>query len=192
MSIWPTIERFIARTRLRRAGDAGRRARLEPARGRRPHGGAARTAASPERSAAARWNGGRSPRRRRCWRGREDFRRLDKALGPDLGQCCGGRVLLTLERFDAAIATVSRRWRERRTRGRVGHACAASRPHGRPVRHVAAPGESTRAATCLRVKLRDGRIVERFGEDADAALSVRRGPCRPRAWSWRSRRCRLP
>ena len=26
---------------------------------------------------------------------------LDKALGPDLGQCCGGRVLLTIERFDA-------------------------------------------------------------------------------------------
>src|SRR6478752_4051393 len=30
----------------------------------------------------------------------QDFRRLDKALGPDLGQCCGGRVRLTLERFD--------------------------------------------------------------------------------------------
>src|SRR4029077_12563177 len=28
--------------------------------------------------------------------------RLDRALGPDLGQCCGGRVLLTIERFGAA------------------------------------------------------------------------------------------
>src|SRR5881628_2922453 len=27
--------------------------------------------------------------------------RLDRALGPDLGQCCGGRVLLTIERFGA-------------------------------------------------------------------------------------------
>src|ERR1700754_3596591 len=24
---------------------------------------------------------------------------LERALGPDLGQCCGGRVLLTLEKF---------------------------------------------------------------------------------------------
>src|SRR5437588_11311025 len=30
------------------------------------------------------------------------FARLDKALGPDLGQCCGGRVLLTIERFGTA------------------------------------------------------------------------------------------
>jgi len=29
-------------------------------------------------------------------------RRLDKALGPDLGQCCGGRAVVTLERFVAA------------------------------------------------------------------------------------------
>src|SRR5580698_4301129 len=29
------------------------------------------------------------------------YRRLDKALGPELGQCCGGRVLVTLERLGA-------------------------------------------------------------------------------------------
>src|ERR1700722_18167026 len=29
------------------------------------------------------------------------YRRLDKALGPELGQCWGGRVLVTLERFGA-------------------------------------------------------------------------------------------
>src|SRR5260370_5089650 len=29
------------------------------------------------------------------------FRRLNKALGPELGQCCGGRVVVTLERFGA-------------------------------------------------------------------------------------------
>src|SRR6202043_2602926 len=28
------------------------------------------------------------------------FRRINKALGPELGQCCGGRVVLTLERFE--------------------------------------------------------------------------------------------
>ena len=30
------------------------------------------------------------------------YRRLNKALGPELGQCCGGRVVVTLERFGAA------------------------------------------------------------------------------------------
>ena len=30
------------------------------------------------------------------------LRRIDKALGPDLGQCCGGRVIVTLERFEAS------------------------------------------------------------------------------------------
>src|SRR5579872_6201608 len=33
--------------------------------------------------------------------GRSSFRRLSKALGPELGQCCGGRVVVTLERFAA-------------------------------------------------------------------------------------------
>jgi xanthine dehydrogenase accessory factor len=32
--------------------------------------------------------------------GSNRMRRLDKALGPDLGQCCGGRVVLMLERLE--------------------------------------------------------------------------------------------
>lgn len=35
-------------------------------------------------------------------RGQGAARRIDRALGPDLGQCCGGRVLLDLETFTAA------------------------------------------------------------------------------------------
>jgi xanthine dehydrogenase accessory factor len=31
----------------------------------------------------------------------ESDKTIDKALGPDLGQCCGGRVLLTLKRYGA-------------------------------------------------------------------------------------------
>lgn len=33
--------------------------------------------------------------------GRGPLRRLDMALGPDLGQCCGGRAVVTIETFDA-------------------------------------------------------------------------------------------
>jgi xanthine dehydrogenase accessory factor len=33
--------------------------------------------------------------------GRGPLRRLDMALGPDLGQCCGGRAVVTVETFDA-------------------------------------------------------------------------------------------
>ncbi|MGP9821204.1 xanthine dehydrogenase accessory protein XdhC [Salinarimonas sp. NSM] len=32
--------------------------------------------------------------------GRGPLRRLDMALGPDLGQCCGGRAVVTVETFD--------------------------------------------------------------------------------------------
>lgn len=32
--------------------------------------------------------------------GRGPMRRLDVALGPDLGQCCGGRAVVTIETFD--------------------------------------------------------------------------------------------
>lgn len=34
--------------------------------------------------------------------GRPVTRRIDRALGPDLGQCCGGRVVLDIEVFTAA------------------------------------------------------------------------------------------
>ncbi|GGK36845.1 xanthine dehydrogenase accessory protein XdhC [Salinarimonas ramus] len=33
--------------------------------------------------------------------GRGPMRRLDMALGPNLGQCCGGRAIVTVETFDA-------------------------------------------------------------------------------------------
>ncbi len=37
-------------------------------------------------------------------------RRLDRALGPDLGQCCGGRVILDIETFTPAdLATLEAR-----------------------------------------------------------------------------------
>ena len=61
--------------------------------------------------------------------------RLDKALGPDLGQCCGGRVLLTIEQFGAgdraSIATAG----AGRTGRRADHDC--DRRQRRPPDRVA-------------------------------------------------------
>ena len=91
------------------------------------------------------------------------YRRLDKALGPELGQCCGGRVLVTLERFGAADLD------------RVGRLAAAERAGGFTT--LAEPGHPTArmiaapdiiAPGVRYAQLADGRIVERFGADVTA------------------------
>lgn len=50
--------------------------------------------------------------------GRGPARFHDYALGPDLGQCCGGRVVISVETFDPsdrdALATLAAREREGR------------------------------------------------------------------------------
>ena len=87
------------------------------------------------------------------------FHRLSKALGPELGQCCGGRVAVTLERFD------------RRDLDRVRGFAAAERA-GRFLT-ISEPGQPTRRSLARDfsdgpgyVALPDKRIAERFGEDA--------------------------
>jgi xanthine dehydrogenase accessory factor len=91
------------------------------------------------------------------------YRRLDKALGPELGQCCGGRVLVTLERFGAADLE------------RVGRLATAERAGGFTT--LAEPGHPTMRMTASPdlipagvryAQLADGRIVERFGADVTA------------------------
>ena len=91
------------------------------------------------------------------------YRRLDKALGPELGQCCGGRVLVTLERFGAADVD------------RIGRLAAAERagefttlaePAHPTVRMTAAPDLIPLGVRYAQ--LADGRIVERFGADVTA------------------------
>ncbi|HZY21296.1 MAG TPA: XdhC family protein, partial [Beijerinckiaceae bacterium] len=42
--------------------------------------------------------------RRAIAQGKGPARLVEKVLGPDLGQCCGGRVTLAIETFDAADA----------------------------------------------------------------------------------------
>jgi xanthine dehydrogenase accessory factor len=91
-----------------------------------------------------------------------DYRKLDKALGPDLGQCCGGRVMLTLERFDRThtelIATLAN---AERGGPIVTVAPAAS---GRLTRKLADTDE-VRSTPGRRARLADGRVVERFGSE---------------------------
>jgi len=91
------------------------------------------------------------------------FRRLNKALGPELGQCCGGRVVVTLERFGAA------------DRDRVGRLAAAERAGS--ITTVAEPGHPMARSPATGdllppgvryARLDDGRIAERFGSDATA------------------------
>jgi xanthine dehydrogenase accessory factor len=87
------------------------------------------------------------------------FRRLRKALGPELGQCCGGRVVVTLERFDGRdLDTVA----PFVAAERAGRFMTISEP-GQPVRRSPATGPVDGPNY---VVLPGGRIAERFGENA--------------------------
>jgi xanthine dehydrogenase accessory factor len=95
--------------------------------------------------------------------GSASFRRLDKALGPDLGQCCGGRVIITLERFGATDMEDVRALAEAESAGRLVTIAAATK--GRPRRRIADLAEATSADRDL-TWLPDGRQLERFGTPA--------------------------
>jgi xanthine dehydrogenase accessory factor len=163
MSVWPTIERFVAEH-----GSAAL-VTLADAQGSSPREPGARMVVRPDGGFSGTIGGGAlewsalAEAQSMLAQG-EDFRRLNKALGPDLGQCCGGRVVVTLERFDA---------RDRETIAALAQAeragvmvTVAGPSSGRLARHVAAPGELTTRSDALYSKLRDGRVVERFGQDA--------------------------
>ena len=87
---------------------------------------------------------------------------LDKALGPDLGQCCGGRVLLTIEKFGAAdreaVATLAKAEGEG-----VLTTIATIGSDGRLVRRAAEPADGPAYET-----QHDGSVRERFGEEPTA------------------------
>jgi xanthine dehydrogenase accessory factor len=87
------------------------------------------------------------------------FRRLNKALGPELGQCCGGRVVVTLERFEGRDLD---RIIPFATAERTGRLLTLSEPRQQMRRSLAAgEPEGPRYEA-----LPDGRIAERFGENA--------------------------
>jgi xanthine dehydrogenase accessory factor len=89
--------------------------------------------------------------------------RLDRALGPDLGQCCGGRVLLTIERLTTAdrdaVAELAKA-----EAGGVLTTIGSVGGDGRLVRHIAEPHPSGPAHDIQP----DGSVIERFGEEPTA------------------------
>jgi xanthine dehydrogenase accessory factor len=88
-------------------------------------------------------------------RGRGPAERRRQALGPNLGQCCGGRVELTLETFDGRDLAELERLAQAEARGPFATRTLAV-ADGRLAREIARPGE--RGA------------LERFGEDETPLL----------------------
>jgi xanthine dehydrogenase accessory factor len=163
--IWPTIERFITEQ------GAAVLVTLVEARGSTPREVGARLVVRPDGSFSGTIGGGTLewmalaeaqlllPRA-----ATRSVRRLDQALGPDLGQCCGGRVTLTLERFGRAdeewVATLA-------AAERAGCIVTIGTQEGaRVVRRPLAAEAIAEPPRALYSKLEDGRIVERFGSDA--------------------------
>lgn len=89
------------------------------------------------------------------------FRLIDKALGPDLAQCCGGRVRLSVERLDAGdlgwIADACRH-------GEGAVTIGAPQPDGHVVRRLAGKREvAALGPGRQRAVLPNGDVLDRFG-----------------------------
>jgi xanthine dehydrogenase accessory factor len=164
MSVWPTIERFIAEH------GAAALVTLAQAQGSSPREVGARMVVAPSGAFTGTIGGGAlewgALAEAQALLARCDgpaVTQLDRALGPDLGQCCGGRVLLTIERFGAddreAVAPLASAERAGvlTTLGTLGS-------HGRLVRRVA---EIRTSGTAYDLQP-DGRVIERFGEEPTA------------------------
>lgn len=166
MSVWPAIERFIAEQ-----GSAAL-VTLAQAQGSSPREVGARMVVAPSGAftgtiggGALEWGALAEAQALLARRTGSAVARLDRALGPDLGQCCGGRVLLTIERYGAddreivAPLAEGERVGVLTTMGTVG-------PDGRLSRRVASGTErSPGPAYDIRP---DGRVIERFGEEPTA------------------------
>src|SRR5437773_11056239 len=99
MSIWPAIERVLA------AHGLAALVTLAEAEGSSPREPGARMVVAPDGRFSGTIGGGAlewmalAEAQALLARGDRAIVRLEQALGPDLGQCCGGRVVLTIERF---------------------------------------------------------------------------------------------
>jgi xanthine dehydrogenase accessory factor len=164
MPVWPTIERFIAEH-----GTAAL-VTLAHAQGSSPREVGARMVVAPGGAftgtiggGALEWGALAEAQALLGRRAGVAVTRLDRALGPDLGQCCGGRVLLTIERFGAddreAIAPLANAERNGvlTTVGTLGN-------DGRLVRRISEP----RASGAAYDVQPNGRVIERFGEEPTA------------------------
>jgi xanthine dehydrogenase accessory factor len=162
MSVWPTIERFITEH------GAAALVTLAEARGSSPRDAGARMVVRPDGGFTGTIGGGTlewialaEAQALLADRRGAAFKRLDKSLGPDLGQCCGGRVIVTLERFDARDREMVETLADLERSGPL--VTVAATGSGRPKRQPAAVGEDADLPAGSYAALSDGRIVERFG-----------------------------
>src|ERR1044072_8235230 len=162
MTTWPAIARFIA------SHGGAALVTLAQAQGSSPREGGARMVVAPAGpfpgpigGGALEW-GALAEAQALLARDGAMVKKLDKALGPDLGQCCGGRVLLTIEKFGAADAQAVAMLAKAEGEG-VLSTIASIGSDGRLVRRAAeaaeGPAYDTRA---------DGTVRERFGEEPTA------------------------
>jgi len=162
MGTWATIERFIT------AQGAAALVTLAQAEGSSPREVGARMAVAPDGGFTGTIGGGAlewgalaeaqallaRPGPMIAW--------LDRALGPDLGQCCGGRVLLTIEKFTAADRESIAALAAAEARG-VLTTVGTIAPDGRLTRRIAERHDG--AAYLVQS---DGMVRERFGEEPTA------------------------
>ena len=158
MAIWPTIQRFIEEH------GAAVLVTLAECRGSSPREPGARMIVRPDGGFTGTIGGGALE-----WRALADaqamlaraepYRRISQALGPDLGQCCGGHVTMTLERFDLADRAAVTALAGQENTGSL--ATIATVLHGRPVRRIASPGEVPDGGPAW-LNLGNGAVFERF------------------------------
>jgi len=193
MSTWPTIARFIA------AQGGAALVTLAQAQGSSPREVGARMVVAPDGTFTGTIGGGAlewgalAEAQALLARADAHAATLDKALGPDLGQCCGGRVLLTIEKFAAADAGMIAPLAEAEQRRGIVTTIARPAPDGRLMRRLALGNEARSPRPAYDVQS-DGRVYERFGEEPSAlwlfgaghvgrALSVALAPL-PFAVTW--------
>ncbi|MBV8839572.1 MAG: xanthine dehydrogenase accessory protein XdhC [Alphaproteobacteria bacterium] len=162
MSVWASIERFIA------AQGAAALVTLAQAEGSSPREVGARMVVAPDGAFTGTIGGGAlewgalAEAQALLTRQGPMIARLDRALGPDLGQCCGGRVLLTIEKFTAADRANAAALAAAEGSG-VLTTIAAVAPDGRLARQIAEPQDGP--AYAVRP---GGTVLERFGEEPTA------------------------
>src|SRR5436190_22422358 len=141
MTTWPTIEHFLAEH------GAAALVTLAQAQGSSPREAGARMVVAPSGAftgtiggGALEWGALAEAQALLARRDGTMASRLDRALGPDLGQCCGGRVLLTIERFGTADSDAVTALAEAEGRGLLT-TIATTGSDGRLVRRIAGNDE---------------------------------------------------
>jgi xanthine dehydrogenase accessory factor len=165
MSIWPTIGRFVAEQ------GAAALVTLAQAQGSSPREVGARMVVAPDGTfigtiggGALEWGALAEAQALLARRDGPGAAQLDRALGPDLGQCCGGRVLLTIERFGLADRNAVTALAQAE-RGGVMTTIATMGNDGRLMRRIAGDDQGRSPRPAYEVQS-DGRVYERFGDEA--------------------------